>query len=250
MTKLAGLRASPRAADGSGRSHQRSASQCPRPGCRARRSKAARKRTRAAPRTRPTWCTPRAPPAIPRACCTPTGHGRARAGGAVLVRLYAGGDRILHSGKFNWTYVLGSGLMDPLYRGKTVIVHEGRTTPPAGSRLMAKHQATIFIGVPTIYRQIIQKTESGAADVPSLRHCMSAGEHLSDEMLACGRTASASRSTRPWACRVPTTCRKTNGARSAPAGRLPAAGPRRAPARPGNARGSPRRRGRHDLHPE
>jgi acyl-coenzyme A synthetase/AMP-(fatty) acid ligase len=32
-------------------------------------------------------------------------------------------DRIMHSGKFNWTYVLGSGLMDPLYLGKTVIVH-------------------------------------------------------------------------------------------------------------------------------
>ena len=26
-------------------------------------------------------------------------------------------DRIMHSGKFNWTYVLGSALMDPLYLG-------------------------------------------------------------------------------------------------------------------------------------
>jgi acyl-coenzyme A synthetase/AMP-(fatty) acid ligase len=92
-------------------------------------------------------------------------------------------DRILHSGKFNWTYVLGSGLMDPLYRGKTVIVHEGRNDAAGWVKLMAKHQATIFIGVPTIYRQIIQKTEFTGADVPSLRHCMSAGEHLSDEML-------------------------------------------------------------------
>ena len=31
----------------------------------------------------------------------------------------------MHSGKFNWTYVLGSAMMDPLYRGKTVIVYEG-----------------------------------------------------------------------------------------------------------------------------
>jgi len=92
-------------------------------------------------------------------------------------------DRILHSGKFNWTYVLGSGLMDPLYRGKTVIVHEGKNDAAGWIRLMAKHEATIFIGVPTIYRQIIQKTEFTGADVPSLRHCMSAGEHLSDEML-------------------------------------------------------------------
>ncbi len=92
-------------------------------------------------------------------------------------------DRIVHSGKFNWTYVLGSGLMDPLYRGKTVIVHEGKNDALLWPRLIAKHNATIFIGVPTIYRQIIQKTTVGKADVPSLRFCMSAGEHLSDDML-------------------------------------------------------------------
>ena len=51
-------------------------------------------------------------------------------------------------------------------------------------RLIQKHQATIFIGVPTIYRQILQKTEFVQKDLPSLRYCMSAGEHLSDEVLA------------------------------------------------------------------
>ena len=96
-------------------------------------------------------------------------------------------DRILHSGKFNWTYVLGSGLMDPLYRGKTVIVHEGKNDANTWTNLIAKHKATIFIGVPTIYRQIIQKTSADKATVPSLRMCMSAGEHLSDDMLAAWR---------------------------------------------------------------
>lgn len=96
---------------------------------------------------------------------------------------FRAGDRIMHSGKFNWTYVLGSGLMDPLYHGMTVIVHEGPNDASTWPRLIAKHGCTIFIGVPTIYRQIIQKTEAGAGDVPTLRHCMSAGEHLSDEML-------------------------------------------------------------------
>lgn len=92
-------------------------------------------------------------------------------------------DRIMHSGKFNWTYVLGTGLMDPLYLGKTVIVHEGKNDADLWTRLIAKHSATIFVGVPTIYRQIIQKSTAGQAEVPSLRHCMSAGEHLSDEVL-------------------------------------------------------------------
>jgi acetyl-CoA synthetase len=93
-------------------------------------------------------------------------------------------DRIVHSGKFNWTYVLGSALMDPLFRGQTVIAHEGRNDAATWPRLVATHAATVFIGVPTIYRQILQKTAFGRADVPTLRHCMSAGEHLSDEVFA------------------------------------------------------------------
>lgn len=96
----------------------------------------------------------------------------------------ADNDRILHTGKFNWTYVLGSGLMDPLYLGKTVIVHEGKNNANQWIDLIHKHSATIFIGVPTIYRQILQKTHASKENVPSLLHCMSAGEHLSDEVFA------------------------------------------------------------------
>jgi acyl-coenzyme A synthetase/AMP-(fatty) acid ligase len=96
---------------------------------------------------------------------------------------FRGDDRVLHSGKFNWTYVLGTALMDPLYLGQTAIVAEG---PPDAAQWLpriARHRATIFIGVPTIYRQILQKTSYTAADAPTLRHCMCAGEHLSDEVL-------------------------------------------------------------------
>lgn len=100
---------------------------------------------------------------------------------------FKSGDRIMHSGKFNWTYVLGSALMDPLFHGHTVIVHEGKNDATTWPKLIKKHDCSIFIGVPTIYRQIIQKTDFSAKDVPSLRHCMSAGEHLSDEMLAAWR---------------------------------------------------------------
>jgi len=99
----------------------------------------------------------------------------------------AEGDRVLHSGKFNWTYVLGTGLMDPLYRGHTAIVHEGANDASIWPSLIAKHAATTFIGVPTLYRHIIQRTHFAGGDVPSLRHCMSAGEQLSAELLAAWR---------------------------------------------------------------
>ena len=97
-------------------------------------------------------------------------------------------DRILHSGKFNWTYVLGTALMDPLLLGKTVVVYEGKSDAETWPALIAKHQCTIFIGVPTLYRQIIQKTSIGKTDVPSLRYCMCAGEHLSDELYTAWQT--------------------------------------------------------------
>jgi acyl-coenzyme A synthetase/AMP-(fatty) acid ligase len=94
------------------------------------------------------------------------------------------GERVLHAGKFNWTYVLGTGLMDPLYRGHTVILFEGAADARHWPALIARHGATTFIAVPTIYRQILQKTSAGGADVPTLRHCMSAGEQLSAGVLA------------------------------------------------------------------
>ncbi len=93
------------------------------------------------------------------------------------------GDRVLHAGKYNWTYVLGTGLMDPLHRGHTAIVCEGVTDAAVWARRIARHRATIFIAVPTVYRQILQKTTAVGADVPALRHCMSAGEQLPAQVL-------------------------------------------------------------------
>jgi acyl-coenzyme A synthetase/AMP-(fatty) acid ligase len=64
-----------------------------------------------------------------------------------------------------------------------VIVHEGKNDAQKWLDLIQKHAATIFIGVPTIYRQILQKTTTTGAELTSMRHFMSAGEHLSDEVL-------------------------------------------------------------------
>jgi acyl-coenzyme A synthetase/AMP-(fatty) acid ligase len=63
-------------------------------------------------------------------------------------------------------------------RGHTAIVCEGLDRR---RRVAAAHRAPrcdVFIAVPTIYRQILQKTATTGADVPTLRHCMSAGEQL------------------------------------------------------------------------
>ena len=97
------------------------------------------------------------------------------------------GDRVLHAGRLNWTYVLGTGMMDPLYRGHTAILAEGASDAHRWLALLARHAATTFIAVPTIYRQILEKTSAAVADVPALRHCMCAGEPLPPEVLAAWR---------------------------------------------------------------
>src|SRR4029434_914127 len=93
------------------------------------------------------------------------------------------GDRVLHAGKYNWTYVLGTGLMDPLHRGHTAIVCEGATDAAAWVPRIVPHRATTLLAVPKFYRKILEKTTAVGAEVPALRHCMSAGEQLSAEVL-------------------------------------------------------------------
>ncbi|MCG2633675.1 MAG: AMP-binding protein [Gammaproteobacteria bacterium] len=90
--------------------------------------------------------------------------------------------RLLHSGQLNWTYVLGSGLMDPLLHGRTVILREAPATPECWPEMLARHRATTLIGVPALYRQILGHTEAGHQDLPQLRHCMSAGEALPESV--------------------------------------------------------------------
>ena len=92
--------------------------------------------------------------------------------------------RIMHTGKMNWTYVLGTAMMDPLFHGHTVVAYEGKNEPAKWLQLAGKYNCTTFIAVPTIYRQILQKTRAGKSAAPSLEHCMSAGEKLSEQVLS------------------------------------------------------------------
>jgi acyl-coenzyme A synthetase/AMP-(fatty) acid ligase len=83
-------------------------------------------------------------------------------------------DRMLHAGAFNWTYTLGTGLMDPWAIGATALV----VAPDAPlALLMRRHDATIFAAVPGVYRQLLKGGK--LRQMPRLRHGLSAGEKLS-----------------------------------------------------------------------
>lgn len=85
-------------------------------------------------------------------------------------------DRVLHAGAFNWTYTLGTGLLDPWAAGATALIpQEGITAQNLGP-LIAAHEATIFAAAPGVYRQLLRHAPK--LDAPHLRHGLSAGERL------------------------------------------------------------------------
>lgn len=84
-------------------------------------------------------------------------------------------DRLLHVGAFNWTFTLGTGLMDPWSAGATALIPAEGTDPRALALLARRFDATIIAGVPGIFRRLLR---DGLPPLPRLRHGLSAGEKL------------------------------------------------------------------------
>ncbi len=83
-------------------------------------------------------------------------------------------DRLLHAGAFNWTYTLGTGLLDPWAMNATALIYTGPPERGIWPALIETHNASIFAAAPGIFRQSLDT----ARPLPSLRHSLSAGEHL------------------------------------------------------------------------
>jgi acyl-coenzyme A synthetase/AMP-(fatty) acid ligase len=93
-------------------------------------------------------------------------------------------DVMLHTGAFNWTYTLGTGLCDPFANAATSVVYTGERDTAVWARLIAELGVTIMASVPGIYRQILR---AGFAPTASLRHGLTAGEALAPSLLAAWR---------------------------------------------------------------
>ncbi len=92
-------------------------------------------------------------------------------------------DRMLHAGAFNWSYTLGVGLLDPWCQGATAIIHTGAKSKTIWTTLIRRHGATLFAAVPSLYRQWLKYDDFTGADIPSLRHGLTAGERLTPALL-------------------------------------------------------------------
>ncbi len=85
-------------------------------------------------------------------------------------------DRLLHAGAFNWTYTLGTGLMDPWSVGASALIPGAGVAAEQLALLLKRFDATIFAAAPGVYRQILKHHERLA--LPRLRHGLTAGEAM------------------------------------------------------------------------
>jgi benzoate-CoA ligase len=98
--------------------------------------------------------------------------------GAPFVGLRPGDIVVCGSPCFH-AYALGFTTYFALKAGATVVLNAQRSTPSRIFELIRRHRATVLVGVPTLYGQMLQAASSaGAADLSSVRACFSAAERL------------------------------------------------------------------------
>lgn len=88
-------------------------------------------------------------------------------------------DRLLHAGALNWTFTLGTGLLDPWSLGATALIPAPDTPPDALPDLLALSRASIFAAAPGVYRKILR---TPLPALPHLRHGLCAGEKLAEPL--------------------------------------------------------------------
>ncbi len=92
----------------------------------------------------------------------------------------SGDDRSFSVSKLFFSYGLGNSLAFPLRYGASVVLHRPRPEPRAIFDLVRRERPTLFYAVPTAYTQLLDAAEAdpAAADLSSVRLCISAGEAL------------------------------------------------------------------------
>jgi len=87
-------------------------------------------------------------------------------------------DVVFSAAKLFFAYGLGNGLTFPLSVGATTVLMAERPTPAAVFARLAKHQPTIFYGVPTLFAALLASPDLPKRGELRLRICTSAGEAL------------------------------------------------------------------------
>ena len=92
-------------------------------------------------------------------------------------------DVVFSAAKLFFAYGLGNALTFPMMVGATAVLMAGRPTPTDVMARIKDNGATIFYGVPTLYAGILADDSIDRdASSPRLRHCVSAGEALPEDV--------------------------------------------------------------------
>jgi acyl-coenzyme A synthetase/AMP-(fatty) acid ligase len=78
-------------------------------------------------------------------------------------------DRLLHAGAFNWTFTLGTGLLDPWAMGATALIPAPGVPVEALPLLMRRHDATILAAAPGVFRRLAAQRRGDRAAPPAPR---------------------------------------------------------------------------------
>src|SRR5260221_8016597 len=88
-------------------------------------------------------------------------------------------DRLFSVPRLFFAYGLGNSLSIPLGMGCSSILVSERPTPALIAETFAKYRPTVFFGVPTVFRMLLEHARQGdAIDTSSLKFSVSAGEVL------------------------------------------------------------------------
>ncbi len=117
-------------------------------------------------------------------------HGAVLQAGAACRRFGLGeGDRVFATSKFFFAYGLEHGLIAPLALGATSILSADWPTAQSVAALVAAHRPAALFSVPTMYRRLLAEVPERLADFSCVRRFVSAGEHLSAQLVQQWRSA-------------------------------------------------------------
>lgn len=91
-------------------------------------------------------------------------------------------DVVFSAAKLFFAYGLGNGLTFPMSVGATAVLMAERPTPDSVTKVLLKHQPSIFYGVPTLYASMLASPTLPKSGELKFTRCTSAGEPLPEEI--------------------------------------------------------------------
>jgi acetyl-CoA synthetase len=84
--------------------------------------------------------------------------------------------------KVFFAYGFGNSITFPFSVGASTVLLAGRPEPAAVLEIVERFKPTLFFGLPTLYNALLNHPRIGAADLSSIRLCLSAAEVLSQDI--------------------------------------------------------------------